>query len=408
MPQFSYHTRSLEPILKQAAKEFPALVLTGPRQSGKTTLLEHLFGKTHRRVSLEPPDVRLAATQDPRGFLTEFKAPVFFDEIQYAPSLFPYLKEEIDRHRGRYGQYILTGSQNLQLLESVTESLAGRAAIFRLLPLTIREITQDLNRPFPWESKVRTKAASAWSKTRIWDQIVRGMYPEIATSSRKLLSTWHGSYIQTYLERDVRSLRQVGDLTSFQIFLRALAAQHGQLLDLTHLAGSIGVAVNTAKAWLSVLEATHQIVILRPYYANLRKRLVKAPKIYFTDSGTVCYLVDLRDGSHASRGPMAGALWEGFVVLEIIKTFFHRGETPRVYFWRTSDGHEVDIVVEQKGVLVPIEVKATATPQPSMAKDIRLFQELFGSKAAPGYMVHSGTERLPLAPRVTALPFRLL
>jgi len=403
-----YRERSLEPVLRQAAKEFPAIVLTGPRQSGKTTLLGHLFGKTHRRVSLEPENVRLAAMQDPRGFLAGFPPPVFFDEVQYAPSLFPYLKEEIDKHRHRSGQYLLTGSQNLQLLQNVTESLAGRAAIFTLLPLSAREISKELRRPFSWESAARSSLENAWPRHRLWEQIVRGSYPEIATSRRKLLSMWHSSYVQTYLERDVRSLRQVGDLTSFQVFLRALAAQHGQLLDLTHLSGNIGVSLNTAKAWLSVLEATHQVVILRPYYGNLKKRLVKTPKVYFTDSGTLCYLVDLQGAGHAASGPMAGALWEGFVLLDIYKTFLHRGETPRVYFWRTSDGHEVDIIVEHAGRLVPIEVKATATPKPAMAKDVRLFQELFGSMAAPGYVVHTGSERLPLGPGVTALPFRLL
>ena len=219
---------------------------------------------------------------------------------------------------------------------------------------------------------------------------------------------WHASYMQTYLERDVRSLRQVGDLTSFQTFLRALAARNGQLLKLSELARDLGIAVNTAKGWLSVLEASFQVIVLRPYFANVGKRLVKTPKVYFTDTGTLCYLVGLRDPSHAAAGPMGGVLFETAVLMEIVKAFVHRGEEPPVYFWRTSTGSEVDIIVDRGGKLIPLEVKLTATPHPPMAKGILGLREALGDRVAPGYVVHPGDSRLPLGPGVTSLPFSVL
>jgi hypothetical protein len=401
----TYIQRSLEPVLRRATREFPAVVLTGPRQSGKTTLLQHAFGRTHSYVSLEPPDVRAAAAADPRGFLALYPPPVIFDEVQYAPDLLPYIKEHIDADRTRPGQFLLTGSQNLIMVESVTESLAGRAAILRLLPLSRSEAMGRPQGRLPWERRSAYAKVPGPSLPNLWRSLVQGWYPELVAGPRRDIALWHASYVQTYLERDVRSLRQVGDLTLFQSFLRALAARSGQLLNLSDLARDLGVAVNTAKAWLSVLGATFQVLILRPYFANIGKRLVKTPKIYFTDVGTLCYLAGLRDPEHAAGGPMGGAIFETAVVSEIIKTITHRGDEPAVYFWRTAAGTEVDLVIEAGGKLVPIEAKLSATPRPPMASGILAFQREFGSRATAGYVVHPGEVRLPLAPGVTALPF---
>jgi hypothetical protein len=395
----------LEPALRQAARQFPAIVLTGPRQSGKTTLLKHIFGKSAGYVSLEPPDVRAAAAADPRGFLDLHPPPVILDEVQYAPDLLPYIKERIDQRRQAHGRYFLTGSQNLLLTQQVTESLAGRVAMLRLLPLSQREQQRSPLSPLPWEATDHRPTLPRLASRDLWANILRGGYPELSAEPDRDVSLWYSSYLQTYLERDVRSLRQVGDLTSFQSFLRSLAARAGQLLNLTDMARDLGVAVNTAKAWLSVLEATFQVIVLRPYHANVGKRLVKTPKVYFTDTGILCHLAGLKDPHHAAGGPLGGALLETAVLIEIVKAFVNRAEEPQIYFWRTSAGVEVDLVIETAGKLIPIEVKLSATPRPPMASGIRTFQEDFGKKAGPGYLVHPGDATLPLAPHVIALPF---
>ncbi len=404
MPR-TYIKRTLEAVLKRAVSEFPAVVLTGPRQSGKTTILKHLFHRGRRYVSLEPPDVRAAAVEDPRGFLKMNPPPVIFDEVQYAPDLLPYVKEKIDDNRDRFGQYLLTGSQNLLLMEKVTESLAGRAAILRLLPLSRREADGRPDASLPWEPENRAPEKPKRSPRELWSGFLRGGYPELTVYPRRDIHLWHSSYIQTYLERDVRTLRQVGDLTQFQIFLRALAARSAQLLNMTELSRDLGIAVNTVKAWLSVLEATYQVIILRPYFANVGKRLVKMPKVYFTDVGTLCHLTGLKDPAHASSGPMGGAIMETAVLSEIIKAFTHRGVEPYVHFWRTSTGEEVDILVESEGTLTPIEVKLSSTPRSPMASTIKDFKNILGNKVRPGYVIHPGDVALPLGDGVIALPF---
>jgi len=404
----AYIPRTLEPVLKRAAREFPAVTLTGPRQSGKTTTFKHLFEASHRYISMERPDVHAAAESDPRGFLEAFPPPVILDEIQYAPGLLPYIKEIIDERRAETGLFLLTGSQNLALLERITESLAGRSAMLRLLPMSEREIAGDESASFPWERKRISQTAQPVGLGMLWKNLLRGYYPELVVQPHRDQHLWHASYIQTYIERDVRSLRQIGDLSQFQAFIRALAVRSGQLLNLAEISRELGIAFNTAKHWLSVLEASFLVIILRPYFANIGKRLVKSPKVYFTDTGTLCYLTGLKDPDHAASGPLGGAIFETAVVTEIYKVLVHRGEMPQLHFWRTSAGVEVDLIIETGQRLIPIEIKQTATPRPQMASSIQTLAKGLPDKISNGFVIYPGDVRLPLVPDVEALPFAMV
>jgi len=400
----NYIKRTLETSLSRAAREFPVIVLTGPRQSGKTTILKRLFGDTHRYLSMELPDLRAAALGDPRGFLDMYPPPLLLDEVQYTPELLPYIKERVDADRASTGRFVLTGSQNLLLAQHVTESLAGRAAMLRLLPLCHGEVIGRPEEPLFWERKNPLDCDSRWAHAAMWGDFVRGGYPELALGKERDLALWHGSYVQTYLERDVRSLRQVGDLGQFQSFLRLLAAHSAQLLNLAELAREAGISVNTAKAWLSVLEATYQVFLVRPYFRNIGKRLVKAPKIYFGDVGTLCYLCGIREPHDAKDSPMCRAIMENAVFCELVRALTHTGRDPLIYFWRTVAGAEVDFLLDMGQSLIPVEVKSSGTPRPAMARSIEAFWRDIGV-TGQGYVIHGGDTALPLKPGITALPF---
>lgn len=333
--------RTLGPKLAGLARRFPVVTLTGPRQSGKTTLCRMLFPE-HRYVSLEAPDVRRFAVEDPRGFLDQHAPPVIYDEVQRAPELLSYIQVAVDE-RPAPGRYVLTGSANFALLESVSQSLAGRTAVAHLLPCSHEELLRFPNAP---EDLFATLQSGAYPA--IFD---RGVAP----------FDWYRSYITTTLERDVRRIVNVADLAAFQTFVELTAGQVGQLTNFSRLGADAGITANTAKAWLSVLETGFLLFRLRPYHANLRSRAVKTPKIYFYDVGLACALLGISTPSQLRTHPLRGALFENWVVTEVLKARLHRGLDARAYFLRSQKGFEIDLVVDLGDRLIAVEIKSGQT-----------------------------------------------
>jgi len=363
--------RILEQTIRRAITTFPAIVVTGPRQSGKTTLLRELFGASHRYVSLEDPDVRIRAKEDPVGFLTANKPPVIFDEIQYIPELLSYIKTRIDEDR-KPGQWLLTGSQNFVLMQGVSESLAGRAAILSLLPLSLAEQagkTEGAHDPAEWVAAL-TSSTPANTPVSLSETILRGGYPELALNPKVDRQLWCSSYITTYLERDIRNLTSIGDLSQFERFVRLCATRTGQVLNLTDLARDIGISIPTAKRWISVLETGMQIYLLYPYYRNIGKRLIKSPKLYFNDTALASYLLGLHHEDTLLQSPHFGALFETMIMGDMLKRFHNFGQLPSLYYLRTRDGLEVDAVLDIGERLHLFEIKATATVLPKHASSL--------------------------------------
>ncbi len=378
-----YIKRRLGPILREALGMFPSVMLTGPRQSGKTTFLRHEIGGTSDYVGLDDPLQRGLARDDPRAFLAGFKRPVILDEIQYVPELLVYLKMSIDERRSVTGRFILTGSQQFQLMSGVTESLAGRVAILELLPFSLSE-----------------HGANQSLETAIWT----GGYPEPALHP-KMRETWLGSYLGTYIERDVRQIRNVRDLHAFETFVGVCTSRHGQAFDTAALARECGITLPTVKGWASLLDASYIIRLLPPYFRNFGKRLVKTPKLYLLDPALVCYLTRQPSGEAALAGAMGGAIFEGLVIAEALKGFTQRGLRPALFFWRTHDGFEVDLIIAANGKLFPVEIKLTATPTVRHAEPLRKFAAMAGSEAAPGLLVCRVEKEIALLDGHRAIPW---
>ena len=362
--------RTARLAVERLAKGYPLVAVNGPRQSGKTTLVQQCFPKKPY-VSLEDPDQREFATQDPRGFLAQFGAGAVLDEAQRCPALFSYLQRVVDETK-KPGLFVLTGSQQFGLLSGITQSLAGRVALVTLLPFSRDEL-----------------AAAGRAPETLEEQLFTGSYPPIYDRGLEP-STWYANYVTTYLERDVRQLLNVRDLADFQRFLRLCAGRTGQLLNLSSLANDCGVTHNTVRAWISVLEASYLIHLLPPHHANFNKRLVKTPKLYFLDTGLAAWLLGIRSAddlrAHAQRGP----LFETWVVDELVKQRHHAGQPLDLYFWRDHTGNEVDVLVDEGARLRPIEIKSGATLNADFFTGLRRWRQIAGQKAGPASLVYGG------------------
>lgn len=362
--------RSAFPSAQRLAQGFPVLAITGPRQSGKTTLARALFADKPY-VTLEDPEEREFADADPRSFLARFPDGAVFDEAQRCPGLFSYLQGAVDQ-RGRMGEFILTGSQQFGLMSNISQSLAGRVGLLQLLPFSLAELKEGGVLP-----------------TTLDAALFQGSYPPLY--DRPVLpGDWFPNYVSTYVERDVRQLLAVRDLSLFQRFLKMCAARSGQLLNLSALAADCGISHVTAREWLTVLEASYIVYLLRPYHRNFGKRLVKMPKLYFLDTGLMAYLLGIRDANSLATHASRGALFETLVVSEWIKHEFNAGHSSELYFWRDSAGYEVDLLVPQGSQFTPVEIKSGATFGSDWTAPLRKLSILFGDAALPPGIIYGG------------------
>lgn len=364
--------RIAEETIRTLLKGFPIVTITGPRQSGKTTLAKLIFAHKPYR-SLEDLDIRQAAQDDPRGFLERFPDGAVLDEVQRCPALLSYLQTIVDAD-GRMGLFILTGSQQFGLLSGISQSLAGRTAFVELLPLSVAELS-----------------GAGLLPDSVDAMMLQGCYP--ALYDREVsVHAWFSSYVTAYIERDVRQVLKVQELETFQRFVRLCAGRSGQLLNLSSLAADCGITHNTAKAWISVLEASYILFQLRPHHANFNKRLVKAPKLYFYDAGLVCWLLGIQTTAHLEVHPLRGAVFETLIVAELMKSSLNKGERPGIYFWRDSNGNEVDVIIEAGEQLLPVEIKSGKTVTRDSFVGLEKWQNMAGARAGSPVLIYGGND----------------
>ncbi|PIP38173.1 MAG: AAA family ATPase [Desulfobacterales bacterium CG23_combo_of_CG06-09_8_20_14_all_51_8] len=383
--------RLLEKNIRKAAEQYPVITVTGPRQSGKTTLIRALF-PDNEYVSLEEPELRQLASEDPRGFLAQFSGKnVILDEVQRTPDLFSYIQTRVDEV-DRPGQFILSGSQNFLLMKNISQTLAGRCAVFHLMPFSLNELRQLPHPPIE-DIGQNIPSIPEPENGKLFDYLFKGFYPRI--HDKKLdAQEWLKNYTQTYIERDVRDLINIGDLESFRRFMGLCAGRVGQLLNLSSLASDCGITHTTAKRWLSVLETGFITTLLRPHYQNFNKRLVKSPKLYFLDTGLLCYLLRIRSPEDLLLNASRGAIFENYVVAELLKRRLHAGHEPDIYFWRDSTGHELDIIIDLGNRLIPVEVKSGHTIAKDFFKGLGFWKTLSNNTSVPAALIYAGNRSL--------------
>ena len=405
-----YINRNIENIINESARTFPAVLITGARQVGKTTLIRHIKSNLPY-LTLDDPVLLQSALEEPGIFLKSTPPPLIIDEIQYAPNLFSYIKMDIDKS-GKKGQFFLTGSQQFKMMKNISESLAGRIAIINLPGLSLREISGDyFNDEFiPTEEylKKRKKTAVNLDYKKIWRLIHRGLMPAMHTNKINW-QIFYAAYTKTYLERDVRALAQVGNESKFIKFMTVIASRTSQMLNLSSIAGEIGISLPTADRWLSILVSSNIVYLLKPYHNNLTKRAVKTPKLYFLDTGLAAYLTKWNTPEVLEAGAMSGAFFETFAVSEILKSYYNAGILePQIYYYRDKDVREIDILIEKNGILHPVEIKKTSNPKREHIENFSILEKIKGISTGPGGIICMYEGSIPINSKNVIIPITLL
>jgi predicted AAA+ superfamily ATPase len=396
-----YIKRTLSKIIYEATSTFPVVLITGPRQVGKTTVFEHCKESSRTYVTLDDPQIKMLAKNDPHLFLQTYKAPLLIDEIQYAPELFPYIKMEVDRTHQK-GMFWLTGSQQFNLMRNVSESLAGRVAILELQGLSQSEKNELESVPFLPDALLPDNRPVLDIQS-LYDNILRGSFPELHANPAINRTLFYSSYFKTYIERDIRQLIQISDERRFVTFVKVAAARTGQLLNYNDMAKDVEVSVNTIKSWISILETSGLIFLLPPYHNNIANRTLKTPKLYFADTGLCCYLSGWETVETLSNGAMNGAMLETYVISEIMKSYRHNGLTPNAWFYRDRDKKEIDLLIERNGLFYPVEIKRTASPKTDDVKHFEVLARL-GLSTGKGAIVCLFDKLLSLNSQTMVVP----
>jgi len=408
-----YYHRHIEPVVERISKRKPVVVLTGARQVGKSTMLRKVY-KDVNYVALNRPLVRESAKDNPSMFFDVNKPPVIVDEIQKAAELLDYIKDIVDEDKTK-GRFYLTGSQSLKLMKNVSDSLAGRAGIIRMLGLSVRELAEESYRepflPVPERIAKREKERTGFDYSKIVSLIHKGFFPELHETESDLhdWSDYYSSYFQTYIERDIKDVLNIQDESAFIKFVKATASLTGAILNLSSIAEICGKDVKTVRAWLSALESSGLVYLLEPYHNNLNKRLLKTPKLYFLDTGLACWLLGWNTPEQLTNGAMWGHIFESFVFTEILKSYYNDGIVkPPLYYYRDTDKNEIDLVIADGDYLHPVEIKTTSDPTKSMVNSFRRLYNIPTKKVGTGAVICLAKERLPLTDNVWILPAQMI
>ena len=408
--KMKYYRRSIEQVINEYKEQFPILLLTGPRQVGKSTLFKELFREEYKYFSLDDPILKEQIINDPRLFLKNNPEKLIIDEIQYAPSIFPYLKMKVDENR-EDGMYLMTGSQAFVLMKNVSETLAGRVGILELQGISLREqFNIEFNKPFiPNEEYISEREKNITEYTDLWQRIHRGYMPELVFNDKKKWEFFYSSYVQTYIERDVRDLINISDESKFLKFMISLASRSGELLNYGAVANEVGVSNETVKRWVSVLRTSRIIYLMEPYFNNHLKRVIKTPKIYFMDVGLLAYLTKWPTPETLANGAKAGNIFETFVISEIIKSYLNAGSiNPPVYFYRDKDKKEIDLIIEEAEKIYPIEIKMSASPDKEMAKNFSVLRGKIDKEIGTGVIICQYDNKFYLSDDILVLPIEYI